>query len=78
MDQDHRFEMKLNEEIEKGKVNTMSEWLTKVIDDSEARAENRFAKLIRLLLNQGRAEDISKAADDPEYRDVLYKEFQIA
>lgn len=60
----------------------MSEWLTMVINDSEARGrmegENRFTKLLKLLLTLGRTEDAAKPAGAPEYRDTLYKEFQIA
>ncbi len=86
MDKEKRFEDNLNEEIAEGKVNTMSEWLDKVIKTSEARGEskgevrgeNNMGKLMLLLFNQGRTEDANRAAADPEYRQKLYQEFQIA
>ena len=40
--------------------------------------ENRMGTLIKMLLTQGRIEDVGKASEDPEYRDQLYREFQIA
>ena len=52
--------------------------------DNEIRAEgrkdgeNRMGTLIKMLLTQGRIEDVEKASEDPEYRDRLYREFQIA
>ena len=52
--------------------------------DNEIRAEgrkdgeNRMGTLIKMLLTQGRIEDVGKASEDPEYRDQLYREFQIA
>lgn len=78
MDKEKRFELKINENAEKGKVNTMSEWLDKVIKTSEADGENKMGKLINILLNQGRTEDLSKAANDSDFRQQLYQEFQIA
>ena len=53
------------------------------IHDYEIREEgleegqNKFGKLIHILLDQGRTEDASRASNDPEYRDQLYREFQI-
>ena len=53
------------------------------IHDYEIREEgleegqNKFGKLIHILLDQGRTEDASRASTDPEYRDQLYREFQI-
>lgn len=98
LDRDHRFEEKINEGIGKGESKTMSEWLSRVIDESEAKGraegeakglaegeakglaegENRLGNLIGLLLNLGRSEDAYKAASDPEYRNLLYREFGIA
>lgn len=89
MEKDNRFEEKVNESIEKEEIRTMSEWLTKIINESEAngvargisqglsQGENRLGKLVDLLLNQGRTEDLKKAAKNPEYRNRLYQELQI-
>ena len=94
MDKEKRFEEQLNEQIGERKVNTMSEWLDKVIKTSEARGEarseargeargeakgeNNMGKLMLMLFNQGRTEDANRAAADPEYRKILYQDFQIA
>ena len=82
MDKEKRFEEKINEEVAEGKVNTMSEWLDKVIKTSETngevRGENRMGKLMIILLKQGRTEDLDRAVDDSEFRNQLFQEFQIA
>lgn len=86
MADDKRFEIKQNEKIEEREVKTMADWLTKKLNDSEEKGrnegrnegENRMGKLINILLNQGRTDDLSKAADDPKYREKLFNEFQIA
>ena len=82
MDKEKRFEDSLNEEIMEGKVNNMSEWLDKVIKTSEERGEekgeNRMGKLVKILLKQGRTEDLDRAVGDSEFRDQLFQEFQIA
>ena len=98
MDKEKRFEEKINKEVREGKVNTMSEWLDKVIKVSEAcgrkegeafgrkegesfgrkEGENSMGKLMLMLFNQGRTEDANRAVSDPEYRQKLYQEFQIA
>ena len=46
--------------------------------EGREEGQNQFGKLIHALLNQGRTEDASRASIDPEYRDQLYREFQIA
>ncbi|MBQ4514215.1 MAG: hypothetical protein II969_14565 [Anaerolineaceae bacterium] len=47
-------------------------------DKGYNEGENRLGKLIIKLSNLGRIEDISKAASDSDFRQKLYKEFQIA
>lgn len=102
MDKEKRFEIKMNDNVEAGKEKTMSEWLDRVLRESEdkgkkigkaegiaegkaegiargkAEGEWMMGKLISFLLNQGRTEDLSRAAEDPEFRAQLYREFQIA
>ena len=52
--------------------------------DNEIREEGReegqkdMGKLMLLLFKQGRTEDADRAVTDPEFRDQLYREFQIA
>ena len=58
MDQDHRFEQVINERNERGKeVRTMSEWLTRVINENQAkgRAEGEASGL-KKGRDEGRAE----------------------
>ena len=69
----------------------MREDLLRRVRDYEIRAEayeegfregfeegqKRFGKLIHILLEQGRTKDANRACTDPEYRDQLYREFQI-
>ena len=60
MDKDHRFETMINEKTAREKeVRTMSEWLTRVINENQAigRAEGRAEGLA-----EGRAEGEMKGA----------------
>ena len=41
MDKDHRFEMMLNDGKQEKEVKTMSEWLTRVLDESRAEGEEK-------------------------------------
>ena len=68
----------------------MSEWLTKVINESKeegkkegvkqgvAQGENLLGTLMTKLFSLGRDEDAKRCAADPEYRQKLYKEFKLA
>ena len=42
------------------------------------KGQKRFGELIHILLEQGRTEDVIRVCTDSEYRDQLYREFQIA
>lgn len=46
--------------------------------EGKAEGENLMGKLMKALVRSGRTDDIDRAAEDPDYRDLLYKEFQIA
>ena len=37
----------------------------------------RFETMMRLLLEQGRTEDMRKALDDADYRELLFKELSL-
>ena len=39
--------------------------------------QKQFADLIHILLEQGRKEDVIRTCTDSEYRDQLFREFQI-
>ena len=45
------------------------------LEDGIEKGENRLNKLNKILLGEGRTEDILKAMDDKEYRRQLMKEF---
>ena len=98
MEQDHRFEKAMNENNAERKERTMSEWLSRILKESEEKgrlngqaegrlegrldgekqAERKMGTLMALLLNQGKTEEAGRAAVDPEYRALLYQEYQIA
>ena len=45
--------------------------------EGRQEGQNMLAALFSRLLSLGRSEDAERAANDPDYRDKLYKEFQI-
>ena len=46
--------------------------------EGRAAGENRFAKLVQILMDSGRNEDLRKAATDQKYREQLYMEVNLA
>ena len=44
----------------------------------EARGENRLGTLISKLFSLNRLDDAKRCATDPEFREKLYREFQLA
>ena len=61
--------MRDQENIDKGREQGMKEGLEK--------GEGRFAELTQKLLQDKRYIDLEKSATDPEYRQKLYKEYQV-
>lgn len=47
------------------------------IEDMKIEAEDRMAKLISLLIQDGRIEDISRVSTDKDYRQEMYKEYNL-
>lgn len=47
-------------------------------NEGQSQGENRMGRLMSILLDLGRMDDAKLASKDPEYRRLLYKEFQIA
>ena len=43
-----------------------------------AEGENRFAKLVKMLMDDGRVEDLKRAVSDQMYREQLYLEVNLA
>ncbi len=46
-------------------------------EEGRAQASERYSRLILLLNQDNRADQIIKIASDPEYREALYKEYKI-
>ena len=46
-------------------------------EEGRKEGEDILARLIQVLLEAGRTEDIARAVRDEEYRKLLYKEFQL-
>ena len=42
--------------------------------EGRIEGENRFARLVQMLIDGGRSEEVKKAASDPVYREQLYME----
>jgi hypothetical protein len=49
----------------------------RLVNQGRAEGENQMAKLIQLLLAEGRTEDVAAAASDVTARNRLYREFGI-
>lgn len=45
--------------------------------EGRMEGENRMARLMNRLISQGRIDDITRASNDPKFRDQLYLEFKI-
>ena len=41
------------------------------------KGESKMAQLIRCLINDGRMDDLNRAADDKAFREELYREYSI-
>ena len=72
------FNMHDNEVRAEGRAEGRVEGRVEGLEEGLEKGQSQFGKLIHALLNQGRTEDASRASIDPEYRDQLYREFQIA
>ena len=55
----------LQEAINQGKI------------EGEKIGENRFARLVQLLISSGRLDEIKKATEDSFYRHELYHRYKI-
>lgn len=61
--------MRDQENIDKGREQGLKE--------GREQGEGRFAELTQRLLQDKRYMDLEKSATDPEYRQKLYKEYQV-
>lgn len=55
-----------------GREKVLAEVREEALAEVRAEGESRFAKLIQLLLEADRTDDLSRAVSDPEYRKKLY------
>ena len=83
-------DLKENKNIEKGEHDAMTtyydrlkkqwekEGMVKGKEEGRAESESKMAKLMGLLVKEGRIEDIEKASESPDYRKALLQEFQLS
>ena len=63
--------------IAQGKAEGIAQGRTEGIAQGKAEGEERYGKLIRALISDGKEGLILKTADDPELRESLYKQYGI-
>ncbi len=62
---------------EDGMLEGITQGISQGISQGIAQGESRLACLIQGLVEAGRSEELSKVAEDREYRNQLYKEFNL-
>lgn len=67
----------LQEAINQGKIE--GEKIGRIAGRSAGiiEGEDRFARLVQLLISSGRSDDIKKATEDSSYRHELYHHYKI-
>ena len=53
------------------------EWGRELKEEGRTEGINQLAKLLTILTNENRFDDIKKVANDAKYRDKLIKEFNL-
>ena len=61
-----------------GKAEGKAEGIEQGINEGAANAEGKMAKLMGLLVKEGRIDDITKASESSAYRKALLEEFNLA
>jgi hypothetical protein len=56
---------------------TMEERDRQIREDGMLEGEERFAKLTKVMLSEGKQEELLQAVGDITYREQLYLEYQI-
>ena len=49
----------------------------RIINEAEARGQERLNTLVKFLLRDGRIQDLEKSVSDETYRQELYQEFHL-
>ncbi len=55
----------------------MEDMRNEAIEKGMEKGMNLFGRLAAMLVSTGRAQDIERVAEDPQYRDQLIKEFAL-
>ena len=63
--------------LEEGREQGLEEGREQGLEEGREKGEGRFAELTQRLLQDKRYIDLEKSATDPEYRQKLYKEYQV-
>lgn len=77
---EEEYRISMNDELkeEMSSVCNMGEAIRrKSRAEGRAEGETRLSMLMAKLFSQNRLEDAKKCTDDPEYREKLYREFQL-
>ena len=61
-----------------GRAEGKAEGIEQGINEGAANAEGKMAKLMGLLVKEGRIDDITKASESSTYRKALLEEFNLA
>ena len=63
--------------LKEGREQGLKEGREQGLEEGREKGEGRFAELTQRLLQDKRYIDLEKSATDPEYRQKLYKEYQV-
>ena len=63
--------------LKEGREQGLEEGREQGLKEGREQGEGRFAELTQRLLQDKRYIDLEKSATDPEYRQKLYKEYQV-
>jgi len=63
--------------LKEGREQGLKEGREQGLKEGREQGEGRFAELTQRLLQDKRYIDLEKSATDPEYRQKLYKEYQV-
>ena len=63
--------------LKEGREQGLEEGREQGLEEGREQGEGRFAELTQRLLQDKRYIDLEKSATDPEYRQKLYKEYQV-
>ena len=72
--ENHAYEWDL---LDRGRKEGLALGKAEGIAQGKAEGEERYGKLIRALISDGKESLIPKTADDPELRESLYKQYGI-